>query len=91
MPKRKEKNDLAIKVFIEIANEMVKIHGQMEQGRQARLSKVISELLKFRGAEEAQKWLLNKNKQCGNLPPIDLVNSEYATRHLMALIKKNKN
>lgn len=79
-------HDLAIQLMVKIRNDSLSDECRIQRERQERLEKVLIALLQFKSDEETEKWLLKPNKQCDNLPPIDLVNSEYGTRHLLKVI-----
>ena len=80
----------ALEVAQKVNNALNSQKGNSETQRDARLMKVISALLKFKSSESVEKWLLKPNRQFGNVSPVDLVNSEYATRELMKVILSYK-
>ena len=76
----------ALEVAQGVNNAMLSKRGHLERERDARLLKVATALLEFKSLKMSERWLLKKNRKCGNLPPIDLVNSEFGTRHLFKII-----
>lgn len=77
----------ALEIVQRVNNALLSKRGFLETARDARLQKLAAALLEFQSPKMAEKWLLKKNRECGNLPPVDLVNSEFGTRHLMKLVK----
>ena len=80
----------ALEVFQKVNNSLTTKKGSLERERDARLMKAASALLEFKNIKNTIKWLLKLNKQCDNLPPIDLVHSEYATRELLKIIQQSR-
>ncbi len=80
----------ALEVAQKVNNALNSQKGNLEMERDIRLMKAISVLLKFKTPDSVEKWLLKPNRQFGNAPPMDLVNSEYATRELMKVILSYK-
>lgn len=62
--------------------------GILDQGKQDRLEKVVSVLLEFMPEEETMIWMTGKNERFRNIAPMDLVESEYATKYLLDVVEK---
>ena len=77
---------VALEVAQKINHSLVAQKGDLEKDRDARLMKVIMFWLEYKESEEVEKWLLTPNPNFSNQPPMDLINSEYATRKLMEVI-----
>ena len=93
MAKKKDTRSLdarALEVMQRVNNKLNSEKGELERNRDGRFMKVILTLLEFKTVKNAEKWLLKRNPMCGDLSPIDLVNSEYATRHLLAWIERDQ-
>jgi len=86
-----EMQDVTLGIAVELQNLQIPNLGPMERSKQQRLMQVVSALLEFKSEEKIVEWLLKPNKQCRGKPPMDLVNSEYATEDLMAIIEQAKN
>lgn len=78
----------AREVAQKVNNSLNSKKGILEGEREARLAKVAVVLCEFKSVKQATKWLLKKDPMFGGLPPLDLVGSEYATKYLLAVIKR---
>ncbi len=76
----------ALGVAVKLQNLQISDKGPMERRKQARLEKVVATLLEFKSEDETMRWLTKKNKGFGNIAPIDLVESEYATKYLLTIV-----
>ena len=81
-----ELHNKAVQLMIKIYNDLLRNEGRVQGERQARLIKVLEAFLEFKSEKEIEKWLLKPNKRCDKLTPLDLIGSEYATRHLLRVI-----
>ncbi len=76
------------RVVQRVENLLVPKQGNLQQAKQLRLGKVILKLLDFWPEQRVVDWLMSKNSYLGNVPPIDLVESEYATPRLLIFIEE---
>ena len=78
--------DSALGVAVKLQNLQISDKGPMERQKQGRLEKAVAILLEFKSKDETICWLTKKNKGFGNIAPIDLVESEYATKYLLTIV-----
>ena len=74
-------------LMLKVQNKLTLSKGIDNRGWQRRLMMVISALLDVFDKEHIAEWLFKPTQFFDGLPPIDLVNSEFATRTLLMKIK----
>lgn len=77
-------------VVAQIENSLLSSQGVSQQKTQKRLGDVVSILLEFWPEERVVNWMLKKNPGLRGEQPVDLVNSAYATQHLLSVIREMK-
>lgn len=77
-------------VVAQVEHLQISKQGCLQQERQRRLGEVISKLLAFWPEQRVVDWLMKKNAGLGNIPPVDLIESEYATTKLFSFIGEMK-
>lgn len=87
---KRESHGRAVQLMVKLINDQLGEENEIQRKYQERLVMILTALLKFKSEEATEKWLLKQNKQCDNLAPLDLVNSEYGARHLMKVIASIK-
>jgi len=83
----KDTHDDSIALMREIQNKLTLSKAIDNRDWQRRLTAVIKMLLGVLDKECIVEWLLKPTELFDGLPPIDLVNSEFATRTLLMKIK----